>query len=339
MKEQDSAKRVIVWADSRQIAWCRDVVACLGDAIKVVGIGGERNNDVVGFADELGCEFTDDLRQLLIEQHADYLLNAIGKPMDLDDLATACQQGVAVLSPEPFAATLQEYNAVEELIKKAAQNARLIRVPAFVRSEGYLSAANPQEVLGVQRIVRVANIGRVGTLSLFARLYDAWFTALRFVEMPGSVDASLVGALGDVPEQLNHLTGTLSCHARLFDNGAALIQVSDRAGQSCRSLHVLGDDAELTVGENGYDLRHTANDGDENPAGGVIDHVDDSGNVTFIQQVAAQWQGLMDEVAISNDETKHEIPNGREVLACCLATLLSARTGQPESPKRALEMG
>ncbi|QQE11698.1 hypothetical protein JD969_19795 [Planctomycetota bacterium] len=334
MNKQDSAKQVIIWADSRRVEWVRQIVEQLGDDVSLVGVGGVRDNEVVGLAQELGCDFEDDLRKLLIEKDADYLLSAMGQPLDEDDVTTAFNQGVMILSLEPYASTLHEFERVESLINQAQlkgeMKSRLIRIPAFVRSAGYLSAANPQEVLGVKRTICVENCGKDGTLSLFSRLYDAWYTVLRFIDMPETIDASLVGPLGELPDDLVHITGTLSGHARLGDGGSVLIQVTDRAGQDCRTLHVNGDESELRITDTGYDLRHVNGD--------VIDHVDHDGDCDFVSQVVNQWRGLIEELAVTQEDAKREIPNGKEVLACCLASLLSARTGQPELPRRALEM-
>ena len=332
MGQHESENKVLVWTDSNRVKLVKDALSGIESEIAVSGVGGARENDVLDLAAHYEVDFADDLRQFLVDHQADYLLLAMSRPLDLEDVLIVMDAGVTLLTLEPLAGELHDLGKIEAKVNTGGIDAigHVMRMPMFTMGPGYLSAASPQEVLGNRCVVSYESCGLYDTSSLFARLYDAWFTVLRFIEMPETVDASLIGPMKELPDHIVNITGTMSVHARLADGGSVLLQVSDRTGQNHRVLHVIGEEAELRVTNTGYDLRH--------PDGSVIDHQDEKAEQPdYVKLIVSQWKRLI-EAKDRGEDSARELPSSKQVLASCLACLLSARTGQPESPIRLLQM-
>src|SRR5690606_28997376 len=122
-------------------------------------------------------------------------------------------------------------------------------------------------------------------------------------------------------------------HARMPDGSSAVLQISDRAADERRYLHVLGQSAELRITDTGYDLRHAD--------GSVVDRSEPAPTgIPFVDLIASQWRPLLSRPDLASPAATGTPPHrDPDALACCLACLLSARTGQPESPRKLLEMG
>lgn len=322
-----TAVEATIWTDAARAATAASVLERMSGRVRAIGVGGPRAQAVAELARSLDTTRHDELRQLVVDRPARFLLLCAMEAVDLADLQSALAQGTTVLALEPPAVHLQDLAALRGSAA-ATTGGRVVIAPAFAQSPGYVSAAEPMEAIGERRLVACESVGRPAHGSLVARLFDAWRTLLRFVTTPASVDAALVGGgLADVtPRALRTLTGALTVHARTPDGSAAVIHVADRAGRPRRALHVLGDAGELRVSDGGYSLHQL--DGtvlDEDRPGAEVDHP---------ELVAHQWRRLLDRPAAD------ELPGHRDThaLACQIACLLSARTGEPESPLRVLEM-
>ena len=174
----------------------------------------------------------------------------------------------------------------------------------------------------------MTHAGSADAGSMFFRLFDAWIGVLDFIELPETIDAELSPASGGgVPDDPRQLTGRLTAHARLPGVGSAGILVSDQAAELTRRLTVVGEQAQLIITAGGYRL--TKSDGE------VMDEHQAEREPTYLEQVAAQWRRLIDQ---RTAPPEHRAERERNALACCHACLLSARTGQPESPGRVLEL-
>jgi hypothetical protein len=307
----------------------------MGNTVQPIGVAGPRAAEVDTLAKSLHCPREDDLRKLLVDRPSAFLLLATMQHVALDDLQLALSQGAVVLTLEPVAAELHELAGVYSPSPLRAAGAgqvapqgAIVQLPSFIQSPGYLSAANPTEALGDQRMIRFTTCGRDTESSLFARLLDAWQTVLQFAEMPESVDASLIGPLQQIPDELRELTGRLAAHARLPGSSSILLEISDRAAAAQRDLHILGEEAQLTVTDSSYQLRHTN--------GTLLDEGGDHAQrLSYLDLIVNQWRRLLDRPAIP---ARDDVPILEQALACCLATRLSARTGQPENPRKLLEV-
>lgn len=318
---------VTLWTDARHAPLAGELMNLMGSAVKPIGVGGPPAAEVSQLAKELNCQPHDDLRKLLVDRPAAYLLMTSLEAVTPDDLAAVTDQGSTVLSLEPIANNLQGLAAAAKLGSSPAAG-RIIQAPTFSLSPGFLSAADPHELLGDRRAVRFTSDGRPGHGSLFARLLDAWMTVLSFTLIPESIDASLVGELDHPPDELPNLTGNLLAHARLPGSNAVLIEASDTAADTRRELRIQGDSASLHITDAAYRLTDAQ--------GNTLDDAQATGPAGFIDMLAFQWRRLLDRphppasALLSQQQA--------EAMACCLACQLSIRTGQPESPGKLLQM-
>lgn len=312
-----------IWTDAQHAPVVAALLNLMGSALKPLGVGGPPVAAVSQLAKDLGCDVHDDLRKMCIDRPAAYLLLASHQGVTPDDLHALADQGTTVLSLEPIASDLQGLSASDSLGK-------ILLVPVFNQSPGYLAAADPNDLLGDRRLVSFASNGRPEHGSLFTRLYDAWLTVMGYTLLPETIDASLVGPHDESPATLTEMTGSLAVHARMPGIQSALLEVSDCAAVTGRVLRVQGDGASLQITDTAYTLH--------NPAGEVLDQTTSNGApASFTDMLAHQWRRLLDSPAGSR--TSMHTQQRRDAMACCLACLLSIRTGQPESPGKILEMG
>lgn len=323
---------VSVWSDGRSAHTLARLIDLMGASVNPIGIGGPRPSELKPLAEAADAQASDDLRKLIVDHPSAYLLLATMEQVGPGELAMAAQQHTTILALEPPAADLQTLASLRQRPRSRAGATAtcpldsIVHVPAFLASPGFLSAAEPYDVLGADRVVQIASLGGRGEGSLFARLYDLWHTVLELVAMPVSIDASLIDPSGQVPDDLRDIAGRVAGHARVAEGGAVAFLAADTASAAGRSMHVLGDGGRLRVDDASYELR----DGegqllDEQPVAGVAD---------FVELIAQQWGRLLDGRTAVPGQGEHHAA----ALACCLATLLSARTAEPENPRKLLEL-
>jgi hypothetical protein len=331
------APEVTLWTDAGGAAQAGHILDLMGSSVRPIGIGGPRVTEIDRLAEQLDCPRYDDLRQMLIDWPATFLLLAGREPVQRADLSPAARHDTLVLSLEP----LDEQFASDQGPGIAASKPPsrqtpgptddgpiTLYAPQFTRGPGWISAADPTEAIGPAQAVHLLSFGAADQCSLFARLFDAWYTLLAVAPMPDTIDASLTGPLTDAPENLRGLTGHLSAHARLPRRASAVIQVSDQAGRHERTLHAVGERGIVRIG----DLRYELTD----PSGRTIDQGGQpNASGTFADLVVDQWRRTLDRMdAVEDVDPKL----AAQALACCQASLLSCRTGQAESPGKLLAL-
>lgn len=326
MSQANATAEVTLWADAPGSVAIGSVLDLMGATVTPIGVGGLRVSEVDGLARTLDCPRYDDLRQLLVDKPARFLMLATLKSVTPEELATALNQGTTILAMEPVAGDLVGLDALRTARKAlAGTGAGIVMLPDFQQSPGFLSAADPREVLGDQRLISFESIGSRGMGSLYARLYDGWQTVLNFADLPETIDASLLG-MQQIPDELPEMTGRIAAHARIAAGGAALLQVADHGCEHRRTMTVLGQQGQLRLSDAGYELRGS----DAEP----LDQAQQPGPMSYADLVAGQWRRLLDR-----SPSTFALPDAMQnTIACCLATLLSARTGQPESPAKLLQL-
>ncbi|MCC6580887.1 MAG: hypothetical protein IT440_10640 [Phycisphaeraceae bacterium] len=320
---------VTVWVQPPQAALVEAVLTRLAGRVRCIGLGGPRTAEIDVLAAKLQCPREDDLRKLLVEKPAAHLLAADSHGLDLADMKLAVEQGTTLLGLEPLTTT---HPGGESAMgrSRGGNGMPWLLLPAFMRGEGWTKAADPLQATGAVRQVRMTSTGQSHECSLLARLMDVWRTLLTLAPMPTTVDATLVGPLAEVPEDLRGLTGLMTAHGRLPGSGAVLIQAADRGGASQRSLEIFGDTGHLRVSDDAYDLHDTQGallDASEMPAEQSV----------YADLVAQDWKRLIDQPSLLVHATASG-PDLAEVLACVMACRLSSRTGEPESPQKMLEL-
>jgi len=331
MSADVTAPEVTVWVDDTRLATVRSLLELMGTSVRPIAFGSPRSRAANDLAQEIDAPLYDDLRQMLVECPSAFVLLGTLDGVGTDDLPMAVAQGSKVLAIEPVAASPGELAQAHRIVKPADGSprtpGRIIHAPTFDRSAGFLAAAAPHESLGQYRAVQMTHAGSADAGSMFFRLFDAWLCVLDFIDMPEGIDAQLSADSSSVPDDPRLLTGRLTAHARLPGVGSAAILVSDQAAELTRRLTVVGDKAQLVITAGGYQLTRTN--------GEVMDHFDADRQPTYTELLAAQWRRLIDQ---RTPPPENRAERERSALACCLACILSARTGMPESPQRVLEL-
>ncbi len=346
MSADDQLVDVVVWTGRERAGLAQRVVERMAGAIHVVGAGGPDAAERDGLAKQLRCPSGDDFRKLLIDHHPAYVFVASCDGLREGDFAVAVGQGAVVLTVEPVASGLSEWatsrRRARALVGATAtmdtatresdviELGRVIHVPAMVRSPGWLRATDPSEAVGRPRLIAMTSFGGREEWSLYGRLFDAWRSALAWGALPVTIDASLAGHGERVPEDIRDARGSMTAHGRLAEGCTVSVCASDASGGHTRRLEVVGEGGRLRVDDRGYslvDARGRELDGFD-PGVGAVPGLD--------ELIAGQWRGLLDRRG-GGDEGRRMVEEC-EVAACCLASLLSARTGDPERPGRLLEL-
>jgi len=318
MHATPAGPEVVVWTGPRRSGLIGRLLDVMAGEVTPIGVGGPRSKPVSELAAALDRPCEDDLRKLIVEYPAAYLLLGEHQGVSIDDLKAAAAGGAVTLTLEPLAGDFDTLDQLEPILDM------LHTVPGFAQSPGSLASANPAETLEDRRVIRFDSVG--SEASLYARLWDAWATTLAYLPVPESIDAALTP--GPVPAQLVALEGRLTAHGRLAEAGSVSLMLTDVIGAARRSLHVIADNAELRATDGGYEL-HQAD-------GTLLDEGRHKGPLTWVDLIAHQWRRLIDRPGVASGHAN--LPVIRNVLACCLATLLSARTGQAERPAALLQM-
>jgi hypothetical protein len=347
MSKEEETPTVTIWTDPDRAQLVGEVLQQMGPGVQPICVGGPRMAPVDQLARDLNCPHADDPRKMLREWPSRYVLVASMEGIDREDLLTS--HGATVLMLEPMASDFDHlpppsphrgstggvgHGVFSSPVKAAGDptatpEGRLVFVPAFEASPGWQAAADPGDVLGEVQTIVFGSFGQPTDGSLFARLYDAWGTIIDHAGLPQQVHAALTGPLGNVPDDPRGMTGHLGAHATLEDGCQALVQVSDRAGRFGRFLHMVGNQGHLRMDDTGYRL--------DDATGQTLDRVaGDPDPPNYARLIALQWSKLLQRP--TGTTQAKPLAREAELLACCLACLLSARTANPESPRKMLEL-
>ena len=313
MAETSDKSSVVIWSDAHRAELVRAVLARVED-VTVSALGGPRRAQLGDLADSLGVRANDDLRRLIVDEGADYLLLASAAGIGAEELTLAVQRGMTILAVDPPAIA----------IEPGAGPNRLVIAPWLRLSPAWLAAADPQQALGKIESINLTAVGPTESGSLYGRLYDGLDTIGHLLGMPDAIIAHLTGPLGEVPEDPRGLTGHITASVRISDEACASLLVSDRAATWSRRLTVLGRSGQFIADDVSYRLWSA--DGAE-----VDTLTGPDAPPDVAELIAHQWQWMLQHAALPE-------VSSAEVVACCAAAVLSCRTGEPESPAEMLRL-
>jgi hypothetical protein len=148
--------------------------------------------------------------------------------------------------------------------------------------------------------------------------HPSWIDASRSV--PGSTSAA--ARASTLPESLRGVDGDVVALVRFADARASTIHASDRAGNYEFDLHLLSSQGEFRINDRGFVW---------NAPDGTLRASHDAGKLSMAELLGAELRSCLQL------ETSTPAIIDR-ALASAQTALLSAKTGQPESPATVLEM-
>lgn len=339
-----AGRRAIVWLAPDQLDLVREAIRAA--ELTLVAVGTPERGRAQPLAAGLGSgsvtpEARDDLRAALASADADVFWIVApggfgtGGGDDAAALLAAHARGVRVATIEPIPA------GATDLADPAWASGppRALDVPVFVPS--WPAPSPPPEVVSELGGVRAASIewwGAPSEGSLASRLFGAMDAVRRFLGDPESIDAAYVsaesgrGVHATPGESLRGLRGAMTANLRFPDGRGAAVAAGDHAARWSASLTLLGPGGRVRVADDWFEWL--------GPDGAVRDasparHAGRRGKDASPPPspgVAAIARSL--GVVRAGGPPRDPAP----VLAMCHAALLSARTGQPESPAMILRM-
>ncbi len=339
----------LAWLEPHQAPLVRAIAARAGLRLIVAGIPNSiQRRSAPDAASIEGAEPISDLRSALATAHIRAAIIATPAPSaespiaDTDLLRLARSRSIVLLSFEPIPASVADARAAETI-----QWIESCRFLGLFRSAPALATVNELlESFGTPRTLTVSFRSGKGQGSLGARLYDAMHTVHSILGVPESIDASIItqvaasGLRLEPSDSLRLLHGDLTANLRYAGAKSAALSLSDRAGRWFRGVALVGESGCIRMDESGVE-RHDA-DGQviekslaprkksASKAGALFEDIIDAPALEALAEAARR--------AIDPRATKPEPFDLEAVLSMCEAAILSARTGQPESPATVVRM-
>jgi hypothetical protein len=313
----------------------------LAAGLEIVAAGGPAEERAI--AAEFGAECVRDLRRGLATVEADLALfmsagamEGFGALDDAEAMRSCVDRGVKIASMEPAPGSTQALVAHER--GGGPPFGELVRfVPLTRRSRGFRAAAEALERIGPVRTVAISQRGGAGQGSLAAKLYDAMDLTHALLGDAESIDAANAGPVSAsgvrlAPgERLRALRGDITANIRCGSGRSVSLALSDSAGRWFRGVTVVGQGGTLRLDDKSFEVigpdGETADRSRSRVSSGAEGSAEGAG-AAVAEQIAQMFDPRAAGVA----------PGGAVELAMCEAALLSARTGQPESPATILRM-
>lgn len=331
--------RVAVWLSPEQIPLIERIAAEAG--LAVVAAGSPVRGQSAAVATSLGASAIDDLRTMLVGADAALILIASAGTFgsgsrrdDVDAIAAADGRGVQVATLEPVPPTaLDLASAGWNHPGPGGPAVEMLRFCPRIRlSTTFREATEVLESFGHFRLLSLEAWCRPSEISLGAQLYSAMDLVLSLMGEPETVDATYVsptqgtGVHMLAGESLSELHGALSANLRFADGRAASLVVSDQGGRWNRCATALGPSGRLRIFDDGFEWL--------SPEGAKVDQSRSASGVRggppadhAVAAIADSLSRLLDPGFPDPGPTDHAA-----VLGIAQAALLSARTGQSESP-------
>jgi hypothetical protein len=265
--------------------------------------------------------------------------------LDVEELDNAHERSVKVLSLEPLPAALTQLASAGVKVGAGSGSggvaaphtggewATLAPLSRYRRSLRELRELLP--TLGHARSLSIQAWGTPAHGSLGARLFDAADLAITLLGQPESVHAVYTTpqatrgahAAPPAPDHLRGLDGDLTATLRYDNNRAATIVASNRAARPALNVTLLAANATATVADDRLSVSHAEVSAHDSPAAAA----DPEG--AFVEALVTQLSGyLASGVGLAGEV------DFAATLALAQAALLSARTGEPESPGTMLKL-
>ncbi len=254
---------------------------------------------------------------------------------DLEILRLCHARGAALLSLDPIPSSTNDLASLSAP-GVGESSRRPPMIPLLTQSKVFADALEAIESLGQPRTVSLSFWSGAGEGSLGARLFDAVLVIHTLLGAPESIDATVVtrvaasGVRMAPGETLRDLRGDLTANLRFPGAKAACLTLSDRGGPWRRGVSIVTDAGRIRLDEEGFE--HI------DAGGATIDSTAPAGESPRPGPRAAPAIASAIVRALDPHAPRSAPIDLPSVLATCEAALLSARTGQPESPVTILRM-
>lgn len=313
------AQTAIAWILPEHAGFVAKAASLAG--LEICAVGCPVRGETQSLADRLCVEPLTDLRAALASIDTDLaFLTAAGRDaaqIDARTVQAAEGRGVHLATTGPFTPGL--IDAAEHGLFKEQTGARPINaihlVPRTRTHPVFRAAAEVIEGFGQIDLISVESNTPAACGALPAAMLAAIDIVLSLVGVPELVDAAAPG----VYKQLGDLTGHAAALLRFPDGRAGQIAASDRAAWGWRAT-LTGPAGRLTLRPSGFDWY--------NAAGEKLDeHRGEDRWRDPAETLAASLRELLDPAAPRGPAT-----GWAQLLGTAEAALLSARTGQAETP-------
>lgn len=323
---------MVLWCGPEQHELLAEVVQLLGQKVRLLAVGGPRHANTARLARRLGHDPADDLRATLVQHTPSLLVLGAQAGVGPAEVMAAVEQNIQVVSLVPIGdsvSDLAEFQARAHRDDRGLE--RLDRqcqlLGAMTSTPGFDAAASTREMLGPPRVIQANWTGPAAMASVATRLYDLWYTLLALCDLPERVSAAFTGHALDDPD-LGRLHGSFAVVAHTPQAPLIHLLASDQSGHDRRALQIWSATGDLQLQADGFVYR----DSD----GHMLDQARD---LLAEQGMAHQMAAQIGRIIAPAPGTTPTVPaHMHQALACALACQLSARTGQPESPRRLLSM-
>lgn len=321
----------IVWAEPERAAFLRRVTGASGLTVVAAGSPGRARSGATAHA--FGATAAEDLRAALTTGEAGVVLiadagafGASASGSDADAVLAAAARGAVVLCLDPVPASALELSGAGWLKTRNAR--RPVDGLRFLPGAGdHPVLGGLDDVLAAFGAVRVASVRAMnrpehGPLS--AALFGGLALLRRVIDAPELIDSAIVTrGSGDRPATdagLRDLQGHAVAMVRTAVGSIGRLLASDTADAWERSLELLGPSGRLMIRDTGF----TWHDAE----GGLVDSGEQAIGGDDDPAVAALAGAIRRRI----DAFEPAAAELTETLTLASAALLSARTGQPESP-------
>jgi hypothetical protein len=334
------SRRIAVWMAPEQIPLIHQVAEAL--SLSVVAAGSPLRGQSSAVAGAFGALAIDDLRAMLLSVEADLILIATAGSFasgprgdDVEAVLAAGQRGIRVATLDPVPASALDLASARWGIPVGAGRPAIevIRpIPLMRMGRTLRNAADVLESFGHFRLLSIECWSRASEASLGAQIYSAMDALLWLMGEPETIDAAYVSPIQGTGvhmlpgETLRDLHGDLSATMRFADGRTASLVLSDQGGRWNRAATLVGPSGRLRLFDDGFEWL--------SPGGEKIDHARPASAERgaaptdhALGALADALSRLLDSATPDAGPTDHAA-----VLAMGQAALLSARTGQAESP-------
>jgi hypothetical protein len=327
----------LVWADPVQVDFLAAVA--MAASLEVVAAGSAVRGQSGAVASAFSATMVDDLRSTLATTSAELvLLGSVGDfgagdaPQDSRAVAAAAARGVKIATLEPIPSSALDLEPGGWVnADSGPAPAQSVRIVGLARlSTPFRDSDETLTSFGPARTAIIESFAAPCHGSLGARLMSSMDLALSLFGDIASVSAACAGAAGAPgpvsTQALRELQGDLSAIVRCADGRNAMIAVSNRAGRWGSCITLLSENGRLRFFDDGFEWI--------GPDGHKRDELRLSQRTRGSEAPDHAVAVVADAVSRLMDPAKPDAGpvNIGSILALSQAALLSARTGQSESP-------